>query len=108
HLAGEDLAEGTGEDGQTSLGYRTGLRGTEAGVGIRTLRRTRLAWLSPSRHLMYRGLWVPGGRTEPFFPLCPRRPCWIISPGVAAELPPPRVAAFAPNVITRTRSPRCE
>src|SRR5262249_23928135 len=48
---------------------------------------------------MYRRVWVPDGRAEPFFPLCPRRPCWTISPGVAAGLPPARVAAFAPRDI---------
>jgi SRSO17 transposase len=41
-----------------------------------------------------------------FSPLCPRRPCWIISPAVAARLPPARVAGFAPNDITRTPSRR--
>src|SRR5215471_5121048 len=49
---------------------------------------------------MYRRVWVPDGRAEPFFPLCPRRPCWTISPGVAAGLPPARFAAFGPNDIT--------
>ena len=65
----------------------------------------RAARVSPSRHLMYRSLWVPGRRAEPFFLLCPRRPCWTISPGAAAELSPARLAAFAPNGIIRTRSP---
>jgi SRSO17 transposase len=41
-----------------------------------------------------------------FSPLRPRRPCWTISPATAAGLPPARVAASAPNVIIRTRSPR--
>src|SRR4051794_2055098 len=48
---------------------------------------------------MYRCVWVPDGRAEPFFPLCPRRPCWTISPGAAAGLPPARIAAFAPRGI---------
>lgn len=55
---------------------------------------------------MYRCVWVPDGRAEPFFPLCPRRPCWTISPGTAAGVPSTRVAASAPNAITPTRSPR--
>ena len=66
-----------------------------------------MARISPSRHLMYRCVWVPDGRAEPFFPLCPRRPCWTISPGAAAGLPPARVAASAPNDIIPTPSPRC-
>ena len=55
---------------------------------------------------MYRRLWVPDQRAEPFSPLSARRQSWIISPGVAAELPPARVTASAPNDIIRTRLPR--
>ena len=55
---------------------------------------------------MYRSLWVPGGRAEPFFPLCPRRSSWIRCPRAGAELPPARVAAHAPSGIIRTRSQR--
>jgi SRSO17 transposase len=36
-----------------------------------------------------------------FFPLCPRRPSWIRCLRAAAELPPARVAAFAPSGIIR-------
>src|SRR5712691_9155012 len=56
---------------------------------------------------MYRCIWVPDGRAEPFFSLCPRRPCWTISPEAAAELPPTRVAASDPNGIIHPLSPRC-
>jgi hypothetical protein len=56
---------------------------------------------------MYRSLWVPSGRAEPFFPLCPRRSSWIRCPRDGAGLPPARVAAHAPSDIIRTRSPRC-
>jgi len=65
-----------------------------------------LARISPSRHLVHRRLRVPDQRAEPFFPLHPRRPCWTISPGVAAGLSPARVAASAPSDIIRTRLPR--
>ena len=57
---------------------------------------------------MYRRVWVPDGRAEPFFPLCPRRPCWIISPGTAAGLPPARIAAFATRGIIHRPSPPYE
>src|SRR3981081_2539403 len=84
HYAGEDLAEASGEDGQTPLDHRTRLRGTQAGVGIRPLRRTGLARIPSSRDLVYCRfwvvycrLWVPGQRAEPFFPLSPCWPCWI-------------------------------
>jgi len=66
-----------------------------------------LARLSPSRYIMYCRLWVPGQRAEPFFPLSPRRPCWIINPGAAAGLPPTWVAASAPNAIIPAQSLRC-
>jgi SRSO17 transposase len=61
----------------------------------------------PSRHFMYRCVWVPDGRAEPFFPLCPRRLCWAICPGTTAGLRPARFAASAPNDITHPPSPRC-
>src|SRR5580658_8623572 len=56
---------------------------------------------------MYRSLRVPNQREEPLFPLSPRRLSWIISPAAAAELPPARVAAFAPSGITHPPSPHC-
>ena len=55
---------------------------------------------------MHRSLWVPGGREEPFFPLCPRRPSWIRCPRTGAGLPPARIAEHAPSDIIRTRSRR--
>ena len=67
-----------------------------------------MARISPSRHIVYRRLWVPDQRAEPFFPLSPRRQSWIISPGVAAGLPPARLAASAPNGIILNPSPHCE
>ena len=36
---------------------------------------------------MHRGLWVPGGRAEPFFPLGARRCCQTTSSAAPAELP---------------------
>ena len=54
---------------------------------------------------MYCSLWVPDRGAEPFFPLCPRRPYWIISPGDPAGLPPARFAASDPNAIILTPSP---
>ena len=36
-LAGDDVAEVSGENCETPLDHRTRLRGTQAGVGIRTL-----------------------------------------------------------------------
>ena len=100
-----DIASGgTGAPGQTSLDHRTGLPGTEAGTRLGSLRRTRLARLSSSRHLMHRGLWIPGGRTESFFPLSPSRQSWITNARAAARLPAARFAAFAPSGIIRAPS----
>ena len=36
---------------------------------------------------MYCGLWVPGSRAEPFFPLCPRRSSWIRCHQDSAAIP---------------------
>jgi hypothetical protein len=66
-----------------------------------------MARISSSRHFVHRRLWVPDWRAEPFFPLSARRQSWIISPGVAAGLPPARVAASAPNGIILNPSPHC-
>ncbi len=75
----------TGAFGQTSLDYRTGLSRTQTGTRVGPLRRTRMARLPSSRHVMHRGLWIPGGRTESFFPLGPYRQSWTSS---APEQPP--------------------
>jgi hypothetical protein len=53
---------------------------------------------------MYRSLWVPGGRAEPFFPLCPRRSSWIRCPPATAALPATGFVAFGLRGIIRTRS----
>jgi hypothetical protein len=74
--------------------------------GNQALKGPQLAGIPPSRHVVHRSLWVPGGRAEPFFPLCPRRSSWIRCPPVGAELPPARVAESAPSGIIRTRSRR--
>src|SRR6202040_4221253 len=55
--------------------------------------RTRLARGPPSRHSLQCGLGVPGGRTEPFFPLCSRRSVGLILPRNAHAIPS---SGFAP------------
>src|ERR1700680_774247 len=82
------------------MDHRTGLRGTETGTRVGTLRRKRLARISPSRDPLHRSVRIPGSRAEPFFPLTSRRPCWITSPEAPAGLPAARRRdAFAPNGI---------
>src|ERR1700680_3145168 len=82
------------------MDHRTGLRGTETGTRVGTLRRKRLARISPSRAPLHRSVRIPGSRAEPFFPLNSRRPCWITSPEAPAGLPAARRRdAFAPNGI---------
>ena len=73
-------------------------------LGLGPLRRTRLARLSSSRHLMHRGLWIPGGRTESFFPLSPSRQSWTTNARAAARLPAAWFAAFVPSGIIRAPS----
>src|SRR5712692_7716615 len=82
------------------MDHRTGLRGTETGTRVGTLRRKGLARISPSRDPLHRSVRLPGSREEPFFPLTPRRPCWITSPEAPAGLRAARRRdAFAPNGI---------
>ncbi len=61
---------------------------------------TRLARLSSSRDSLYCGLWVPGGRAEPFFPLRSRRSSGLTRPGNAAQVPPSGFARYAWSGIT--------
>src|SRR6185369_5016664 len=97
---------GTRAHGQASLDHRTGLSGIEAGTRVGTLRRTWLARLPSSRYLMPRGLWLPGGRKESFFPLSPSRQSWTTNARTAARLPAARLSAFAPSGIIRAPSLR--
>src|ERR1700741_2560673 len=106
--AGPHEAQSARQDGQTPLDYQTGLSGVETRVGAGALRRAQLAWVPPPCHALHRSLWVPGGRAEPFFPLCPRRSSWTLCPPVGAGLPPARITAPVPSAITRTRSRRYE
>jgi hypothetical protein len=102
HASGRYKVEGSGALGQASLDYGARLRGTETRTGLGTLRRSRLARISSSRHIVHRSLRVPDGRAEPFFPLSARRQCWTMRPATAAGLPPARVAALGPSGIIRT------
>ena len=105
-LGGPYLAFRSGRSGQTALDHRTRLSGTQARTRSGTLRRSRLAWISPSWHLMYCLLWVPGRRAEPFFPLCICRACWTIRPQTPQTLQTPRNPGSGPNDITPARLPR--
>src|ERR1700722_1324026 len=51
-------------NGQTALADRARLSGTQAGTRARSLRRTRLARLSPPHGALRRSLRIPGLRTE--------------------------------------------
>ena len=106
HSWGPYLAFRSGRSGQTALDHRTRLSGTQAGTRSGTLRRSRLAWISPSWHLMYCLLWVPGRRAEPIFPLCICRACWTIRPQTPQTLQTPRNPGSGPNDITPARLPR--
>src|ERR1700758_2141040 len=64
-----------------------------------------MARLSSSRYPLYCGLWVPGGRTEPFFPLCPCRSIGLTHPRSAAAVPPSGFARSVSSGIILSRSP---
>src|ERR1700690_313826 len=70
---GPHHAERVGETSETPLGYRTRLPRAEARVGAGTLRGSRLARISPSRHVMHRCLRLPRRGKKSFFPLRKRR-----------------------------------
>src|SRR5262245_35529178 len=106
HHACRDPSGGTRAYGQTTLDHRAGLSGVETGTRSGSLRRAWMEGFSSPRHLMHRGLWVPGGRTESFFPLGPDRQSWTTSPRTAGELPAPRIASVR-SAIIRNRLPRC-
>src|SRR5262249_12851240 len=87
------------------MDHRTGLPGTETGTRAGTLRRKRLARISPSRDPVHRRVRLPGSRKEPFFPLNSRRLCWITSPEAPAGLHAARRHdASAPNGTIPTPS----
>src|SRR6266436_1074361 len=87
HPARKHEASRSGAIGQTSLDRRARLPGTEARTRTGPLRRTRLARVSPSRDSLYCGLWLPGSRTEPFFPLRSRRSSGLTRPPSAFPVP---------------------
>src|SRR5450759_29185 len=103
---GREETQGLGPHGKAPLDHRAGLRRTEARTWIGSLRRKRLARFSSSRYPLYCGLWVPGGRTEPFFPLCSCRSTGTIHLRNAAPVPPSGIAGFASSGIIPGRLPR--
>src|SRR6516225_7387927 len=86
--ARQHQASGSGAAGQAALDHRTRLSGAETRARLGALRRTRLARVSPPRYPLYRGLWFPGGRTEPFFPLGAHWSSGAIRSPHTAALPP--------------------
>ena len=80
------------------------LREIEAGgIGERLL-EIRAEPFSSSDLLMHRGLWIPCGRTESFFPLSPSRQSWTTNARAAAKVPAAWIAAFIPSGIIRAPS----
>src|ERR1039458_31452 len=88
----------SGADGEAALDHRARLRRAEARTRTGSLRGTRLARFSPSRYPLHRGLWVPGSRTEPFFPPSPK-----CRPNSALGARPARVARHNPWSIATLR-----
>ena len=65
-----------------------------------------MARISSPRDSLPCGLWVPGSRTEPFFPLSAGQPSRITSARPPPGLPAARFA-FAPSGIIHNQSPPC-
>src|SRR5208282_2866957 len=88
---------------QTALADRARLSGTQAGTRARSLRRTRLARLSPPHGALRRGLRIPGLRTESDSPLRrqnPAHPSASPIPGLST----PRIRRSEPNATSKRQS----
>ena len=105
---GRHQTKRAGETRETPLDHRTRLPGVETRAGIGALRRSRLARISSSRHLVHRRLRLPGCGKKPFPPLTPRQSIGPTRPKNSIPISSPGLAASAPSVITRTPSQHYE
>ena len=92
--ARSDEAQRPGRAPQAALDHRAGLSGAQARAGTEPIRRSGLARISPSRDTFDRGVGVPGGREEPFFPLCVGRPAANIPARGVCAIPSARGGSF--------------
>jgi DDE superfamily endonuclease len=92
------------QKGKGRPGTRARLRRTQARTGTGTLRRSRLARISSSCHLMHRRLWLPRYGKKSFFPHCTRRSTGATHRETSVRVQTPRLPAPAPNVIIPIRS----
>src|SRR5271157_3706533 len=105
-----DLAQGhafagSRRQGQIALAHRTRLRGAERRTRISSLRRSRLAWLSPPRDTLHRSLRLSDLRTGSDSPLS------ILAAqdaSVTQRFSTPWRRRSDPNVTSKTRSRRSE
>src|SRR5271154_6198488 len=88
---------------QNALADRARLSGTQAGTRPRSLRRTRLARLSPPHGALRRGLRIPGLRTESDSPLRRQN---AAHPGASPipELSTTRIRRSEPNATSKRQS----
>ena len=92
---------------QAALAHRTRLPGTQAGGRARTLRRPRVARLSPSRHALHRRLWIPDLRAGDDSPLRTSHHRAVPNACPSPRSSTPRRRRSDPSVIFQTRSPPC-
>src|SRR6516164_2093013 len=107
-----DLAEKhhlprSGRRRQIALAGRARLSGTQAGGRARTLRGTRLARLSPSRHPVHRGIWIPDLREGDDSPLKTSFRPAVPATCHTRQLSTPRILPCGLNGTSQTRSPPC-
>src|SRR5271165_4460047 len=105
-----DLAQGhafagSRRQGQIALAHRTRLRGAERRTRISSLRRSRLAWLSPPRDTLHRSLRLPDLRTGSDSPLSLLA---AQDASVTQRFSTPWRRRSDPNVTSKTRSRRSE
>src|SRR5271166_969951 len=105
-----DLAQGhafagSRRQGQIALAHRTRLRGAERRTRISSLRRSRLAWLSPPRDTLHRSLRLSDLRTGGDSPLSLLA---AQDASVTQRFSTPQLRRSDPNVTSKTRSRRSE
>src|SRR5277367_802857 len=106
-LAGRGRPRDARRNRQNALADRARLSGTQAGTRPRSLRRTRLARLSPPHGALRRSLRIPGLRTESDSPLRRQNPA---HPGASPipGLSTPRIRQSEPNATSKRQSQRSE
>ena len=105
--SGKDRLPLAGRSDKTALAYRARLSGPQARGWARSLRRTRLARLPPSRHALYRSLRIPDLRKGDDSPLSALFHRAVPGACHSRRLQTQRLRRCAPNGTFQTRLRQC-